>query len=99
MHQPKMSMGVWSLHIIYSLNLIGGLGAPTLGIYYQNNPFFSMFQLKFCLKTFETCCSLLYISVLKCSILAIILFEYLLLDPSVKRGLKLFRRLKNSRGA
>jgi len=35
-----------------------------------------MFQLKFCLKTFETS-SLLYVSVFKCSILAIILFEYL----------------------
>jgi len=41
------------------------------GIYYKNNPFLGMFQLKFCLKTFETC-SLLYVSVLKCSILAII---------------------------
>jgi len=30
--------------------------------------------MKFCLKTFETC-SLLYISVLKCNILAIILFN------------------------
>jgi len=44
-----------------------------------------MFQLKFYLKTFETS-SLLYVSVLKCSILAIILFEYLLLDQSAGRG-------------
>jgi len=44
-----------------------------------------MFQLKFCLKIFETC-SLLYVSVLKCSILAIILFEYLLLDPNAGGG-------------
>jgi len=34
-----------------------------------------MFQMKFCLKAFETC-SLLYVSVLKYSILAIILFKY-----------------------
>jgi len=26
-----------------------------LEIYYQNNAFLGMFQLKFCLKTFETC--------------------------------------------
>jgi len=61
-------------------DLNGGLRASrqrlaTLGIYYENNPFLGMFQLKFSLKSFETC-SLLYISVLKCSILAIILFEY-----------------------
>jgi len=50
------------------------------GIYFQNNPFLDMFQLKFCLKhsklvhyrtpppkTFE---------ILKCNILAIILFKY-----------------------
>jgi len=30
-------------------------------IYYQNNPFLGMFQLKFCLKTFETCL-LFYVS-------------------------------------
>jgi len=30
------------------------------GIYYQNNLFLGMFQLKFCLKTFESC-SLLYV--------------------------------------
>jgi len=65
----------------------------TLRIYCQNNPFLVMFQLKFCLKIFETC-SLLYVSVLKCSILAIILFEYLLLDPSVKKRPKLSRGLK-----
>jgi len=35
-----------------------------LGIYYQIKPFLGRFQLKFCLKTFETC-SLLYITVLK----------------------------------
>jgi len=91
----KCSVGVWSLHIFYSLNLNGGLGASsqrfaTLGIYYQNNPFLGIFQLKFCLKTFETC-SLLYISVLKCSILAIILFEYLSVDPSAKRGPQIFQ--------
>jgi len=50
-----------------------GLGGEALGaepprsaifeIYYQNNLFLGMFQLKFCLKTFQTC-SLLYISVL-----------------------------------
>jgi len=42
-----------------------------LGIYYQNNPFLGMFQLRFCLTTCETC-SLLYVSVLKCSILCFI---------------------------
>jgi len=57
-----------------------------------------MFELKFCLKTFETC-SLLYESVLKCCILATILFEYLLLDQSAK-GLQIVQReLKNSRRA
>jgi len=45
------------------------------GIYYKNNPSLDMFQLKICLKTFETC-SLFYFSVFKCSILAIILFKY-----------------------
>jgi len=41
--------------------------------------------MKFCLKIFEVYL-LLYVSVLKCIILAIVLFEYLLLDPRVKRG-------------
>jgi len=36
---------------------------PKVGIYYQNNPFLSMFQLKFCQKKFETC-SVLYVFVL-----------------------------------
>jgi len=69
------------LHILLSFYLDGGLGggAPGVrrfwGINYQNNPFLGMFQLKFCLKTFETC-SLLCVSVLKCRILAIILFKY-----------------------
>jgi len=44
-----------------------------------------MFQLKFCLKIFETS-SLLCVSVLKCSILAIIFFEFLLLNLSAGRG-------------
>jgi len=57
----------------------------TLGIYCQNNPFLSMFQLKFCLNIFETCL-LLNVCILKFSILAIILFEYLLLDPSARGG-------------
>jgi len=57
-------------------------------IYYQNNPFLGMFHLQFCLKTFETC-SLLYVSALKCSSLAIILFEYMSLNPSAKREPKL----------
>jgi len=43
-------------------------------IYYQTDPVLEMFQVKFCLKTFETC-SLLYVSVFKCSILAIILLS------------------------
>jgi len=54
------------------MNLNAGLRAdpPVLGgfgIYYQSNTFLGMFQLKFHLKTFETC-SLLYVSELKCSI-------------------------------
>jgi len=66
-------MGVWSLHILYSLNLNGGLGrAPVFGYFgdilgYQNNPFLGMSQPKFCLKTYETCLLLLcyvYVSVL-----------------------------------
>jgi len=73
-------MGIWSLHIFYSLNLNGGLGLSpqrlaTLGMYYQNNLFLGMFQLKLCLNTFVTC-SLSYVRVLKFSILAVILFEY-----------------------
>jgi len=56
------------LHILYSLNLNGVWGASPqrlaiLGIYYQNNSFLGMFQLKFCLKTFKTF-SLSYIFVL-----------------------------------
>jgi len=99
-------MGVGSLHIFYLLNLSGDLRASsqrlaTLGIYYQNYPFFDMFQLKFFLNAFETC-SLLYVCVLKFSILAIILFEYLLLDPSANQegaqlvhGAKKFQRCTN----
>jgi len=63
-----------------------GTESPAFGDFgdlLQNNPFLIMFQLKFCLKN-ETFL-LLYISVLNCSILAIILFEYLLLDPSAGR--------------
>jgi len=45
-----------------------------------------MFQMKFCLKTFEPC-SILFVSVLKCSILAIILFNISNLDASA-RGAK-----------
>jgi len=53
----KCSIGVGPLHILYSLNLNGGLGAShkrlaTLRICCQNNPFLDMFQLKFRLKTF-----------------------------------------------
>jgi len=36
----------------------GGGDASALGnfwVYYQNNALLGMFQLKFCLKTFETC--------------------------------------------
>jgi len=44
-----------------------------------------MFQLKICLKTFQTC-SFLYASVLKCSILAIILLKYLLVIRSKCQG-------------
>jgi len=44
-------------------------------IYYQNNPFLGMFQLKLCPKTFENCL-LLQASVLKSNILAIIFFQY-----------------------
>jgi len=60
---------------------------------YQNNRFLGVFRLKFCFKTFETC-SLLYVSVLKCNILAIILFEYLLSDPSAKRGAQIVQKAK-----
>jgi len=45
-------------------------------IFYQNNPFLGMFQLKFCLKTFETYILLYVSSVFQCSILATILFKY-----------------------
>jgi len=55
-----------------------------LGFYYKNNPFLGMFQLKFNLNTFVNH-SIFYVCVLKCSILAIILFEYLLLDPNAWR--------------
>jgi len=44
-----------------------------------------MFQLKFFLKTFQTC-SLLDTSVLNVAFLAIILLKYLSLDPSAKGG-------------
>jgi len=82
---PSNFSGIRVLHIL-SFNLNEAAGGKVvwgrnpqrlafLGIYYQNNPFLGKFQLKFCLKTFETC-SLLYVSVLKCSILAIILFKY-----------------------
>jgi len=37
-----------------------------------------MFQLKFCLKTFQTC-SLLYLSILKCSILAMCFVQILVI--------------------
>jgi len=56
----------------------------TLRIYYQNNPFLGMFQLKFGLNTYETC-SLLYVCVFKFSILAWASAE-VLLDTSAKRG-------------
>jgi len=46
-----------------------------VGIYFQNNPFLGLFQLKFFPKNFKTC-SLLYVSVIKCNILAIIYFKY-----------------------
>jgi len=53
------------LLIIYLFNISGVLGADPQRlaiswIYYQNNRFLGMFQLKFCLNTFETC--LLYVS-------------------------------------
>jgi len=54
-----------------------------------------MFQLKFCLKTFENCL-LLYAFVHQCSALIIILFEYLLLDPSARGPQIVQRELKNS---
>jgi len=99
----KCLMGVGSLHMSYSLNINGGLGTSpqrlaTLEIYYQNKPFLGMLQPNFYLNTFETCL-LLSVCILKFSILAIILLEYLLLHPSTKRGPKLSRRLKNSRNA
>jgi len=57
-----------------------GFGAepPALGYFWDllNNPIFGTFQLKFYLKSSETCL-LLYVSSLpKCNILAIILFKY-----------------------
>jgi len=88
-------MGVGCLYILNLLNLNE---LATLEIYYQNNPFLYMVQLKFCLNTFETC-SLMYVCVPIFSILAIILFEYMLLDPSAKRGPILSRGLQNFRGA
>jgi len=61
-------MRVWG----QSPQLPEGLGAEPqrlaiLGIYYQNNPFLGMFQLKFCPKIFETCL-IVYVSVLKCTV-------------------------------
>jgi len=55
----KCSMGVESLHIFYSLNLNGSLGAkpPAFGDFGDILPkesIFRMFQMKFCLNTFET---------------------------------------------
>jgi len=69
-HQPVISLGAWSYTFYGHLTWTGvwrrtpeargsGSGASSDwrfgGIYYQNNPFLSMFQMKFCLKTFETC--------------------------------------------
>jgi len=51
-----------------------------------------MFQLKFCLKTFFHYCT----SPLKCSILAIILFKYYLLDLSA-RGTLIYFEYKTRR--
>jgi len=90
LYQPEMFNGRRILAHLYSLHLNEGLRASPrllaiLGIYYQNKPFLGMFQLKFCLNSFETCL-LLFVCILKFSILAIILFKYLLLDPSVKSG-------------
>jgi len=89
-------------HSLFIKSKRGSRGEPLafgdFGDIYQKNPFLGIFQLKFCLNTFETC-SLLYVCVLKFSILAIILFECLLFDPSAKRGPKLSRGLKNFRCA
>jgi len=79
MHQSKMFNGsiVFAHSLFIEFERVLGMSPQplmTLVIYYQNNLFLGMLQLKFCLKTFETY-SLLSISVLKCSILAIILFE------------------------
>jgi len=66
------------LHILYSFNLNVGLGAKKrlaiLRDLLPNNPFLGMFELKFCLKPSKLVQK--YISVLKCSILAITLFKY-----------------------
>jgi len=58
------------LHILWSFNVNWGLGVNAGGkgpgcgapsawrcwwIYYKNNPCLGMFQMKFCLKIFETC--------------------------------------------
>jgi len=62
------------LRLLLILVCLNSKRLAILGIYYQNNPFLGMFQLKFYIETFEAC-SLLYVSDLKCSILAIALFK------------------------
>jgi len=70
--------GISVLHLLQSINLngvppaAGGKkvwgGTPSAwrfsGIYYQNNPFLGMFQLKFCLKTSKLVhyCTSLYLT-------------------------------------
>jgi len=64
---------VFAHSVVIESKRVSGGGAPSLavlGFYYKNNLFLGMFQLKFCLKTFETC-SLLYIFLLKFNILEI----------------------------
>jgi len=93
-------MGVGSLHIFYLLNLNRGLGAEPPSVYrFWKYTAKGMLQLKFCLKFLEIC-SLLYVSVIKCSILAIILFEHLLLDTSAREAPNCSReKAKNFKGA
>jgi len=101
-HQPKMFNGsmvfAHSLFIEFKRESEGD--PPAFGDFRDIATkiiHFRYVQLKFYLKTFETF-SLLSISVLKCSILAIILFEYLLLNPSAKKGPKIVQGAKKFQG-
>jgi len=76
----KCSMGVWSLHILYSINLNGSLGAnPSvwqLWRYTTKESIFRHVSAEILPKKFLETCLLLNVRVLKFSILTIILFEH-----------------------